>query len=952
MNRFWGQNPNGNSQRLSRGDDQLLSLNYENLCDGDYLSRLFSATGSPGGDAAASGAGAGGGASVAGAGAGDAGGGAGTGGAAPSSSQQTQMKDNESWILAGDTAEDIVLFGDDSNLGKDLLQKRFLRGLSAVTGNQDALSVLVQRQIVVFDNIGRLVAGKCAEVEAPAPVASSSSGSSPRRAPHLASEALLCSLKALRLHSQHQLQRASIEPILALLVNMHQERAASLNVLAMDKDKTQQPLFDVHEGHFHCLRDILSNGVLHGTESFAAFSVGLKLKEKEEQFRLSLSCAYGYLATQLYTKSVGDLLMSICYLMTVTILLEEWRDQTVSDQELESDIQAAMRMGKEEYQALHDALGGTGGLRAQNNADSPSSMNVAEAQQHKASLKMRLKMKGKQDAGTAGVSFPAITGSGLKAAPAGSNQKLSANGSTASVAVAGTSGSGNNERSPVQDGKAAGMRGTGGKWEKPSKSGGPIPHPHPQSAKEAQKMKLQLTRSRSTFGDVDEDDGAENFAMAAYVRTSSPSARRGEKGFYQRSQSSPTTAGKSPQHAVSINNNEGDSVDVELHGDGEGGTAGKHAAGWPDLTSSPGPLELVPSRGRKDPHRAFHACFRNLHRVPRSVLRIVHDAVLDPATGAGAAATGGGSIGSPALLVCSSPSSAAYRSLIASKSHVWSCGQNTYGELGQGDCTLRKNFTKVNFLEGKGIVSVGAGNEHTVFVCEDGKVFVTGYNDNGQCGLGHTEQLKQPQQVVALEGEDIAQVFVYNGCEHSLAVTRDGKLYSFGYNYRGQLGHGSTTIESVPRLVKGLLSRKVVLAACSYHHSVMLCADGALFSCGRNDVGQLGHGDTIDKKSPQQVQSIGHARDGAITGISCGQFHTVVIAASGAAYAAGKNDYGQIGLDGPDSVKVFTKIPGAPDGDGIKQASCGYYHTLFLTQNGIVLGTGRNDYGQLGLGHA
>ena len=86
----------------------------------------------------------------------------------------------------------------------------------------------------------------------------------------------------------------------------------------------------------------------------------------------------------------------------------------------------------------------------------------------------------------------------------------------------------------------------------------------------------------------------------------------------------------------------------------------------------------------------------------------------------------------PALLTCSSPSSSAYRSLIASKSHVYTCGQNTYGELGQGDCTLRKSFTKVSFLEGKGIVSVGAGNEHTIFVCEDGKVFVTGYNDNGE----------------------------------------------------------------------------------------------------------------------------------------------------------------------------------------------------------------------------
>jgi hypothetical protein len=44
------------------------------------------------------------------------------------------------------------------------------------------------------------------------------------------------------------------------------------------------------------------------------------------------------------------------------------------------------------------------------------------------------------------------------------------------------------------------------------------------------------------------------------------------------------------------------------------------------------------------------------------------------------------------------------------------------------------------------------------------------------------------QQVVALEGEDIIDVFVFNGCEHTTVTARDGKLYTCGYNYRGQLG--------------------------------------------------------------------------------------------------------------------------------------------------------------------
>ena len=95
MNKFWGASASGSVQKLSRDENQLLALNYENLCDGDYLTRLFSS---------------------------------GTTGEQPPTATEgsqngtSQMKDNESWILASDIAEDIVLFGDDSNLGKDLLQ--------------------------------------------------------------------------------------------------------------------------------------------------------------------------------------------------------------------------------------------------------------------------------------------------------------------------------------------------------------------------------------------------------------------------------------------------------------------------------------------------------------------------------------------------------------------------------------------------------------------------------------------------------------------------------------------------------------------------------------------------------------------------------------------------------------------------------------------------------------
>lgn len=70
------------------------------------------------------------------------------------------------------------------------------------------------------------------------------------------------------------------------------------------------------------------------------------------------------------------------------------------------------------------------------------------------------------------------------------------------------------------------------------------------------------------------------------------------------------------------------------------------------------------------------------------------------------------------------------------------------------------------------------------------------------------------------------QVHAYNGCEHTLVVLEDGTVVSFGYNYRGQLGHGNTTSESVPKPVRGLDGTRVTTVSCSYYHSVLSCENG------------------------------------------------------------------------------------------------------------------------------
>ena len=296
------------------------------------------------------------------------------------------------------------------------------------------------------------------------------------------------------------------------------------------------------------------------------------------------------------------------------------------------------------------------------------------------------------------------------------------------------------------------------------------------------------------------------------------------------------------------------------------------------------------------------------------------------------------------------------------------------------------------------ITQVGAGNEHSIFLTSSGDVYAVGYNDNGQCGIGSNTPLRDVKKISGLTAgtdDKIAQIHVYNGCEHTLAISRTGKLYSFGYNYRGQLGNGTTISENVPRLVKGMIGRCVVLASCSYYHSILLCSDGTLWTMGRGDSGQLGHGDSVDSMVPRQLFDC--VRNGShcsgvprnISNLSCGQYHTVVTTHDGDVYVCGKNDYGQLGLNTTEaSVKLLTRCNNEsesesilptmgnqqslsnpnPNGNGtatgtasigasvgtggmrmgsIKQACCGYYHTLFLTHTGVVFGCGRNDYGQV-----
>lgn len=111
-------------------------------------------------------------------------------------------------------------------------------------------------------------------------------------------------------------------------------------------------------------------------------------------------------------------------------------------------------------------------------------------------------------------------------------------------------------------------------------------------------------------------------------------------------------------------------------------------------------------------------------------------------------------------------------------------------------------------------------------------------------GPNKTGQLKL---IDKLRGKNIIRIFAFNGCEHVVALTSklfslifldNGKVFSFGFNVKGQLGHGDQASMNSPKLVEGLSKKFVTTVACSYYHTIFSCSDEMeTYACGRNDYG-------------------------------------------------------------------------------------------------------------------
>ena len=267
-------------------------------------------------------------------------------------------------------------------------------------------------------------------------------------------------------------------------------------------------------------------------------------------------------------------------------------------------------------------------------------------------------------------------------------------------------------------------------------------------------------------------------------------------------------------------------------------------------------------------------------------------------------------------------------------------GQLANGSSGQGTPTPVPTPGMVAAPGGSAFRSVAAGGAHSLGLTVDGQVYSWGANSSGQLGVGSVVDASTPQAVDIPGGPVVA---VAAGSAYSLALTAAGQVYAWGANLFGQLGTGSRSNADSPVLVSMPGGVTVTAIAAGGDHSLALTASGQVYGWGANTYGQVGDGTTVSRDLPVPVPT---PEGVTFTAIAAGTGHSLALSASGQVFAWGFNASGQLG-DGT-TVDSPTMVPvSLPAGTTITSIATGSSHSLALTSTGVVLAWGSNAFGQL-----
>ncbi|XVF42575.1 hypothetical protein PTKIN_Ptkin01aG0374800 [Pterospermum kingtungense] len=228
------------------------------------------------------------------------------------------------------------------------------------------------------------------------------------------------------------------------------------------------------------------------------------------------------------------------------------------------------------------------------------------------------------------------------------------------------------------------------------------------------------------------------------------------------------------------------------------------------------------------------------------------------------------------------------RDSVATEVFSWGSGVNY--QLGTGNAHIQKLPCKLDSFHGSIIKLVSAAKFHSVAVTAGGLVYTWGFGRGGR--LGHPDfdihsgqaAVITPRQVTSGLGARRVKA-IAAAKHHTVIATEGGEVFTWGSNREGQLGYTSVDTQPTPRRVSSLRA-KIVAVAAANKHTAVVSESGEVFTWGCNREGQLGYG-TSNSASNYTPRIVEYLKGKVFIGVATAKYHTIVLGADGEVYTWG-----------------------------------------------------------------
>jgi alpha-tubulin suppressor-like RCC1 family protein len=294
--------------------------------------------------------------------------------------------------------------------------------------------------------------------------------------------------------------------------------------------------------------------------------------------------------------------------------------------------------------------------------------------------------------------------------------------------------------------------------------------------------------------------------------------------------------------------------------------------------------------------------------------------------------------------------------LVFANRGVNAAGQNAFGQLGTSTPPHIASLDNT-------VTEVAAGDYTSFAVKNDGSLWVWGSNQYGARGDGSSGdvltvpvQVPLPVQVSTPLRRGKHAVAVGTGAY--AIIDTIGRVWTWGVNWNGRLGDGTTTSRFTLAPVRkssapdDYLTGIVSIAAAGGTFAA-IDADSNVWTWGAGANGALGNGSTDDSPYAGLVMTSGSGNQGVplvgINEVACGSSgFCIALTRSGPVYGWGNNAFSQLGIAAGGSSTIA--IPIVLPGNSIDAIAAGSAHCIAHSTNGNVYGWGYNGRGQLGNG--